>query len=374
MGHCSCRNTFGGTGPGSNFIPQVHTGARYFMRHSPDIWSLYAHMRRSRLFEDAVAQLWGDGLISGEMHLGTGEEAIIAGVVAQLRDGDAMALDHRGTAALLVRGIDPVALMREMLGRSDGLCGGQGGHMHLFSKDHLASSSGIVGAAGPTAAGFALAAQHIRPGSIAVAFFGEGAVNQGMLMESLNLAATWELPVLFVCKDDDWAITTKPRTSTRGAMRERISGFGVHYEQVDGLDVESVWRAAHRAMERARSGRGPSFLHARCVHLEGHFLGLMLLRVARNPIREMPPVGIPIARSLFRSRGAPVRERWAGVRHVSSAIISTLRDPRRRAANDPIERVRTVLATDPRRLAELEARVERELADVLASALDGVVV
>lgn len=132
-----------------------------------DLWSLYALMLKSRLFEEAIAKLWHDGLISGEMHLGTGEEAIIAGVVAHLRDGDAMALDHRGTSAWLMRGVDPVLLVREMLGYPDGLCGGMGGHMHLFSKEYLAASSGIVGAEGPAAAGFALAAQYSRPGAVA---------------------------------------------------------------------------------------------------------------------------------------------------------------------------------------------------------------
>jgi TPP-dependent pyruvate/acetoin dehydrogenase alpha subunit len=158
-------------------------------------------MLKSRLFEEAVAKLWHDGLISGEMHLGTGEEAVVAGVVSQLREGDAMALDHRGSAALIMRGLDPVLIIRELLGCPDGLCGGMGGHMHLFSREYLAASSGIVGAAGPAAAGFALAANRLRPGSIAVAFFGEGSMNQGMLMESMNLASAWNLPVLFVCKD-----------------------------------------------------------------------------------------------------------------------------------------------------------------------------
>ena len=100
----------------------------------PDKWLLYTLMLRSRLFEEAIAQLWHDGLISGEMHLGTGEEAIIAGIVAQLHEGDAMALDHRGSAALFMRGVDPVLILRELLGHPDGLCGGMGGHMHLFSK------------------------------------------------------------------------------------------------------------------------------------------------------------------------------------------------------------------------------------------------
>ena len=148
-----------------------------------DSWLVYRQMLKSRLFEEAVAVLWEHGLISGEMHLGTGEEAIVAGVVLQLKDGDAMALDHRGTSALLMRGVDPYLLLREFLGQPDGLCKGMGGHMHLFAPELLAASSGIVGASGPAAAGFALASQYLRPGAVSVAFFGEGATNQGMLLE-----------------------------------------------------------------------------------------------------------------------------------------------------------------------------------------------
>jgi len=249
---------------------------------APELWSLYAVMLKSRLLEEAIAKLWHDGLISGEMHLGTGEEAIIAGVVPQLREGDAMALDHRGTAALVMRGVDPVLVVRELLGYPDGLCGGMGGHMHLFSKEQLAASSGIVGAEGPIATGFALAAQSLRPGTISVAFFGEGAMNQGMLMESLNLASIWNLPVLFVCKDDGWAVTTQAERVIGGDLNERARGLGVPAVEVDGCDVVEVWEAAQPAIERARSGQGPTFLHARCMHLEGHFLGFQLLRMMRR--------------------------------------------------------------------------------------------
>lgn len=343
------------------------------MAQGPDIWSLYASMRKSRLFEEAVAGLWEQGLVSGEMHLGTGEEAIVAGIVSHLRDGDAMALDHRGTAPCLMRGIDPVGLIREILGRPDGLCAGRGGHMHLFSKNHLTASSGIVGASGPAAAGFALAAQHLRPGAVAVAFFGEGSMNQGMLMESLNLAAVWELPVLFVCKDDSWAITTRPDASTRGTMSERVRGLGVRYDETDGLDVEDVWRVAHHAIARARSGQGPTFVHARCVHLDGHFLGLLLLRIAKNPLGEMPPVGVPVTRSLFTPGGAAPPDRLAGVRDIMSSIVATFRDPRRDAGNDPVLRARRVLESDPQRLAQIEARVDGEIENILAAAMSELV-
>jgi len=326
-------------------------------------------MLKSRLFEEAIAKLWHDGLISGEMHLGTGEEAIIAGVVIQLREDDAMALDHRGTAALLMRGVDPVLILRELLGYPDGLCGGMGGHMHLFSKEHLAASSGIVGAEGPTAAGFALAAQYLRPGAMSVAFFGEGAMNQGMLMEAMNLASAWHLPVLFVCKDDGWAITTRSRKVTGGDLNERARGLGIPAVEVDGLDVSKVWEASHSAIKRARSGQGPTFLHARCVHFEGHFLGFQLIRMVRDPLREMTGIAIPLTQSFLHPGGAALHERLAGLKAVLAAVLATLRDPRRDSANDPLRRARTILQSDQVRLQGLEDQIEQEISNVLSSAL-----
>src|SRR5512143_345613 len=318
-----------------------------------DKWSIYALMKRSRRFEEAVTRLWNNGLISGEMHLGTGEEAIIAGVVSQLRPGDAMALDHRGSAALLMCGVDPLPLLREMLGCADGLCGGQGGHMHLFSKEHLAASAGIVGSSGPAAVGFALAAQRLRPGTIAVGFFGEGALNQGMLMESIHLATEWRLPVLFVCKDDGWAITTRPGSEAAEAMEQRVRGLGARFLEVDGLDVEQVWQAAGSALEWLRAGNGPAFLQARCVHLEGHFLGYALLRAVRSP-REVLRMTVPLIRSFLRSGGGSLRERWAGMRMVSAAMLATSRDPRQARSSDPLNRLRASLISNPARLKELE--------------------
>jgi TPP-dependent pyruvate/acetoin dehydrogenase alpha subunit len=335
----------------------------------PDLWSLYAFMKKSRLFEEAVTQLWKDGLISGEMHLGTGEEAIAAGIISQLKAEDAMALDHRGTPPLLMRGVDPVLILRELLGRSDGLCRGKGGHMHLFSKDHLAASSGIVGAAGPTAAGFALAAQYLRPGSIVVAFFGDGAMNQGMLMESMNLASVWNLPILFVCKDDRWAITTRSSEVTGGNMGQRVQGLGVPYVETDGRQVDQVWEAARSAIEVARSGKGPTFLHAHCVHLEGHFLGYHLLRTIRDPLREMPKIAGPLTRSFISFRGASLRERMAGLKVVLSSVMTTLRDPRRDSGNDPVLRTRAALMSDPEHLMKLETAIEQEVSETLSKAL-----
>lgn len=330
----------------------------------PDLWELYRQMLRSRLFEQAVAELWELGKISGEMHLGVGEEAIAAGVTAHLREGDALALDHRGTPPLLMRGVDPVALMREFLGRPDGLCGGMGGHMHLFAPDYIAASSGIVGASGPVGAGFAMAAQHLRPGSVAVAFFGEGAMNQGMLMESLNLASAWNLPVVFICKDNSWAISTESQRVTGGDLVARAKSLGMPAQSVDGTNVLVMWRAAGEAIDLARTGDGPNFWLARCTHLEGHFLGDQLLRVARG--QSAPPVR-SLLRGVIRRGGAPLRERVANVLEVNALVGKVGRDHQGEGC-DPLVVAREWLDTDPGRLNGLERQVSDEIAQVLEEA------
>jgi TPP-dependent pyruvate/acetoin dehydrogenase alpha subunit len=333
-----------------------------------DLWSLYRQMLRSRLFEEAVTQLWQEGLISGEMHLGTGEEAIAAGVVDHLREGDAMALDHRGTSALLMRGVDPVLLLKEFLGHADGLCSGRGGHMHLFSPQYLAASSGIVGASGPAAVGFALAGVHLRPGTVSIGFFGEGAMNQGMMLEAMNLAVAWKLPVLFVCKDNEWAITTRSSLVTGGKLIDRARGFGMASTEVDGGNVEEVWPAAHEALNRARAGEGPTFLHAHCVHLEGHFLGDPLLRVTRHPVREMKKMIGPLLRSASKWKGASMRERAESLSAISALIGKTFRE-QPLIQGDPLKHTRSVLESDKKRLQGVEDAVIQEIQQVIGTAL-----
>lgn len=335
---------------------------------APDLWSLYRQMLRSRLFEEAVARLWYDGAISGEMHQSTGEEAVVAGVVLQLQDGDAMALDHRGTAPLAMRGVDLASLLHEFLGQPDGLCGGMGGHMHLFSPAHLAASSGIVGAEGPAVVGFALAARRLRPGTLAVAFFGESSMNQGMLLEALNLAVVWNLPAVFICKDNGWAITTRSPSVTGGDLTKRARGFGMQAVDVDGTDVEAVWGVARGAMQRARQGDGPTFLHTRCVHLDGHFLDDPMLLTARHPVREMAPMAWPLTRAFLSRKGAPMRERIASLWSILSSIRRAGGDLAEARQRDPLARARQKLISDPGRLQVLEDEVTREIQQAVESA------
>ncbi len=331
-----------------------------------DLFHLYRQMFRARCFEETVRELWQRGEISGEMHLGTGEEAVAAGVVSHLREGDALALDHRGAPPLLVRGLDPTALFAELLGLPLGLCGGRGGHMHLFSRDHLAASSGIVGASGPLGAGFALAASHLRPGGLAVSLFGEGAANQGMLMETMNLAVVWKLPLLLVCKDNRWAITTESAAVTGGLLPERARAFGLRAAEADGLDVEEVYREAGRQIERIRAGEGPAFLLLRCSRPEGHFLGDPVLRILRHPAGELGRRAGPFLRSVASPRGAPLPERVRGTRRIAEPILGVDRSLRE---GDPLAVARARLAGEEERLAALEEEAAAEIRSALDRAL-----
>jgi acetoin:2,6-dichlorophenolindophenol oxidoreductase subunit alpha len=327
-------------------------------------WHLYGQMYRCRSFETEVIRLWNDGAISGEMHLSMGEEAIAVGIVDQLVDGDAMALDHRGTAPMLVRGVDASLLLKEFMGRTDGLCGGKGGHMHLFSAEHLAATSGIVGASGPAAVGFGFANQRLRPRKISVAFFGEGAVNQGMLLESFNLAAVWKLPVMFVCKDNGQAIMTPSNKVTSGNLTERATAFGLRAIEMDGSDVDEVWKLANIEITRLRNGEGPVFIHATCSHLEGHFLGDPLLKFA-HPSKSTIGQFIPLVKAHTQSKGAPLRERTESLKEVLAIIRENSRNYRSKEG-DPLIKTRQKLSgIDFEKLKELEKQVDLEIETII---------
>lgn len=321
-----------------------------------DIWQLYRMMLRSRLFENAVMKLWQEGLISGEMHLGIGEEAIVAGIVSQLEDGDAMAVTHRGTAQFLMRGVDPVLLLLEFFGHPKGLCKGQGGHMHLFSKEHLIAASGIVGASGPTATGFALASSYKKQNNIAVAFFGEGALNQGMMMESMNLASVWSLPVLFVCCDNDWAVSTTTTKCIGGTPLDRAKGFGIEGYSVNGTDVHAMWKAANGAISRIRNTGGPMFIHATCTHMEGHLLGDPLLMYNRNPMMMAEK-----ADSLKQYAGESLDEVLLLLRKIGSQT---------KKKGDPIVFISKKLKDNEDRLKQIEEEVTKEIEQLVKKALE----
>jgi TPP-dependent pyruvate/acetoin dehydrogenase alpha subunit len=249
----------------------------------------YELMARMRRFEEALTRMWDDGLVPGEMHTGIGEEGIVAGVLSHLTEHDALALDHRATPALVGRGVDMEQILLEVCGHEHGLNGGRGGHMHLFAPDQRTTSDGMVGASGPLACGLAMAGRQLRPGSVAVAFFGEAAVNEGYLMEAFNLAAAWNLPVLFVCKDNSWSITTRSSQVTGERVIDRAAASGLATRRADGNRVDHVHESAGKLIRRIRRGKGPGFLLASCYRPQRPGLPAGELLPAAGPLHHRSP-------------------------------------------------------------------------------------
>lgn len=334
---------------------------RLFDTGVTDFERAFSIMVRIRRFETIQRELWQEGRIPGELHTGIGEEATVAGVVMHLTDDDATAIDHRSTGPLIARGADPQGLLLEVMGSEHGISRGLAGHMHLLVPELRAASDGIVGSSGPMAAGFALAAQRLRPGSVAVAFFGEGAVNQGMLLESLNLAVAWKLPVVFVCKDNGWAITTPTRQVTGGDLVARVRGFGLPAERVAGWRVDDVHRTAGSLVARARRGAGPGFLLARCQRPDGHFAGDPMLRILREPVAQARQIVGPLARAAGAASGGGVGDRARAAAGLTGRLgmLGLQRGVHRR---DPLAEARRHLSSAVADDIETRVRAEVDLA------------
>jgi TPP-dependent pyruvate/acetoin dehydrogenase alpha subunit len=214
------------------------------------------------------------GPVPGEMHLAAGQEPVAVGVIAHLRPDDAVTAPHRPHHFAIAKGVDLRRMTAEIFGRSTGLSHGKGGHMHLFDPSVHFSCSGIVGAGFPPAVGAALAFQRQGRGGVAVAFAGEGAANQGTFHESLNLAALWKAPVIFVIEDNHYAISVPKAQSTAIADNsDRARSYGIPGVSLAGNDVLAISEAAAEAIARAREGNGPTLLEIETTRFYGHFQG-----------------------------------------------------------------------------------------------------
>ena len=239
-----------------------------------ELAAAYRRMRTIRVFEDTVHAEFAAGSIPGFVHLYAGEEASGVGVCMHLDERDAIASTHRGHGHCIAKGCDLEGMLREIFGRVGGLCGGKGGSMHIadLSKGML-GANGIVGAGAPLACGAALTAKTLKTGGVAVCFYGDGASNQGAVLESYNLARIWNLPMLFVAEDNGYAESTASSWSVGGSQVGRGTGFGIPSREVSGSDFFEIYEAAGEAIERARAGQGPSLLHVRLNRFYGHFEG-----------------------------------------------------------------------------------------------------
>ena len=235
----------------------------------------YRTMRTIREFEERLHVDFGRGDIPGFVHLYAGEEASATAIMAHLGDGDRIASTHRGHGHCIAKGVDVTGMMKEIYGRKGGACNGKGGSMHIadLSKGMM-GANGIVGAGAPLACGAALAAKFRRKGEVAVGFVGDGGANQGTFLESLNLAAVWNLPVIFVVENNGYAESTSRGYAAGGeSFVDRAAGFGVPGVNVDGTDFFAVYEAMGEIVKRARGGGGPSLLECSMVRFFGHFEG-----------------------------------------------------------------------------------------------------
>ena len=239
---------------------------------------LYVTMRRIRAFEDKTADLFQEGVVKGTAHSYKGEEAIAAGVCAALRDEDIIASYHRGHGHCIAKGARIDRMMAELMGRQTGYCQGLGGSMHIADMElNIMGANGIVGAAMPLATGAGLAAKLQGTDRVAVAFFGDGASNQGVFHESLNLAAVWKLPVIFVCENNQYALSTSYRNTTAvSQVSNRAASYEIPGITVDGNDGVEVYLVLREAVDRARAGEGPTLIEAMTYRHGQHSLRVNL--------------------------------------------------------------------------------------------------
>lgn len=246
--------------------------------------AMHHGMVRIRIFEEEIQKAYFEGKtpvfdiaagpIPGEMHLAAGQEPAAVGVCMHLRKSDAVTATHRPHHVALAHGMDMKRMAAEIFGKETGFGHGKGGHMHLFDAETNFGCSGIIAEGIPTAVGHALAFKKLGKDAIAVSFFGEGAANQGAFHESLNLAALWGLPVVFVCEDNAWAISVaKDKATAIVNNHERASAYGIPGVLVEDNDVERVYEAAEEAVVRARKGGGPTLIEVKTDRMLGHFEG-----------------------------------------------------------------------------------------------------
>ena len=235
---------------------------------------MYGQMRRIRAFEEEVDRLYKGAKMPGLAHLYIGEEAVAVGVCEALRRDDFITSTHRGHGHCLAKGASVDRMFCELLGKAEGYCRGKGGSMHIADHENgNLGANAIVGGSAGIATGAAFSAKARGTDGVAVCFFGEGALGQGLVYEVMNMASLWKLPVIYVCENNLYNEYTHFSETTAGDIAARATAFGIPAEEVDGQDARAVYAATSRAVERARSGEGPTFLLCETYRYLGHHVG-----------------------------------------------------------------------------------------------------
>ena len=233
---------------------------------------LYEDMLLIRRFEEKAGQLYGMGLIGGFCHLYIGQEAVVVGMQAALAPDDQVITAYRDHGHMLATGMDPKGVMAELTGRAAGYSKGKGGSMHMFSRErNFFGGHGIVGAQVPLGTGLAFADKYRANGAVSLTYLGDGAANQGQVYESFNMAQLWKLPVVYIIENNRYAMgTSVERSSAQADLYKRGASFNIPGEEVDGMDVEAVFAAGKKAVQWARSGKGPIILEMKTYRYRGH--------------------------------------------------------------------------------------------------------
>ena len=262
------------TQPSSDKLLWMYETMLVIRRYEETMARVYLEGKLPPQIQKGLAFDIASGPVPGEMHLAAGQEPVAVGVCAHLTDADTVVGTHRPHHFAIAKGVPLDRMTAEIFGKVTGLGRGKGGHMHLFDPQRRFSCSGIVGASLPPACGAALAARQLCSGAVAVAFFGEGAANQGSFHESLNLASLWKLPAVFVCEDNSWAISVaKDRATSVVSNAGRAAAYGIEGIAVARNDALDVYEAAAAAVKRARNGGGPTLIEVKTDRYMGHFQG-----------------------------------------------------------------------------------------------------
>jgi len=254
-----------------------------------DLLHFYRQMLMIRRFEEKAGQLYGMGLIGGFCHLYIGQEAVVVGLEAGAKEGDQRVTSYRDHGHMLACGMDPKGVMAELTGRRDGYSKGKGGSMHMFSKEkHFYGGHGIVGAQVPIGAGLALSDKYKGTDRVTFTYFGDGAANQGQVAETYNMAQLWELPVVFVIENNQYAMGTSVKRATRSPdFWERGAAYGIKGEAVDGMDVLAVKEAGEKAVAHCRAGKGPYILEVMTYRYRGHSMSDPAKYRTREEVQKM---------------------------------------------------------------------------------------
>jgi len=261
-----------------------------------ELQGYYRDMLLIRRFEEKAGQLYGMGLIGGFCHLYIGQEAVVVGLEAAAEEGDKRITSYRDHGHMLACGMDPNGVMAELTGREGGYSKGKGGSMHMFSKEkHFYGGHGIVAAQVPLGAGLAFADKYNDTGRVTFTYFGDGAANQGQVYETFNMAALWDLPVIFVIENNQYAMgTSQNRSTSTEDIYTRGAPFGIPGEIVDGMDVLAVKAAGETAVAHCRAGKGPYILEVKTYRYRGHSMSDPAKYRTREEVQKMREERDPI--------------------------------------------------------------------------------